>query len=337
VRFSWLGFCIENSISYITEGKHSAKGNIHIKCPWCGNDDKSEHMGLSLDEHQPFYACWRNAAHRGRNPARLVATLLDCTWAEALEIIDREDTSSLDQYEAAIARVLSSSFTSEPVSEERVLKMPETFRALAKPGPQRDKFLDYLEGRGFDEVERMAAYYNLRYCRTGSFAQRIIIPIYYEEKVVSWVGRAIGKTERRYINLSEDPETAKRQGFDCPAIYGMGSVLFNYDRAMQGGRTLVIDEGPFDALKVDWFCDKRDTAVAVFGMPKSAQMTLLTRVARKFKRVRVLLDAAAFSNSMHLLDQLQAMLSNVSWLDLPKGVKDPGALPGSEVATFINS
>ena len=53
-------------------------------------------------------------------------------------------------------------------------------------------------------------------------------------------------------------------------------------------------------MKLDWFAPTGDVAVAVFGMPKQAQLTLLLRLAKNFGRVRVVLDATALSNSVRL-------------------------------------
>ena len=336
MKFSWLAFLREHHLEFVSEGAHSAKGNVHIKCPWCGEEDRSEHMGLSLNERQPYYACWRNAAHRGRNPARLVATLLGCSWEEAQSVVARDDTSAIDLYEAAVTRILTPPLLSAS-KETSSLPMPDDFYPLATPRPGRGKFLDYLVSRGFDEVERLAEYYDLRYCRFGYFAQRIIVPIFHERQLVAWTGRAIGAAVRRYINLSEDADTARKQGFVSPAVLGMGSVVFNYDRAAEGGRTLIICEGPFDALKLDWFAPEGDTAVAVFGMPKQAQVSLLLRLAKKFERTRVALDAAALSNSLRLWWNELGILGNaVRWLDMPPGVKDPGAMDGAAVAEFLD-
>lgn len=338
MKFSWLTFCREYRLEFISEGAHSAKGNIHVACPWCGDQDRSEHMGLSLNEREPYYACWRNSGHRGRNPARLIVALLGCTWAEATDIVARDDTSSLDQYEAMAGKYLTPPSPWQPREKEvRPLRLPKNFHPLALEGqPGRDPFLTYLASRGFDCVERMAWYYNLQYCRVGYFSHRVIIPIYYEKRLVNWTGRDITERARlRYTNASEDADVARKQGLSTPAAMGMGSTVFNYDRAIEGGRTLVICEGPFDALKIDWFSLPQDVAVAVFGMPKHAQMTILWRLAQKFGSVRVLLDRAAGSNSNRLWNELEGAGRPIRWQDLPEGVKDPGAMPGEAVVDFL--
>lgn len=339
MNFSWLAFCKERGIDYVTSGAHSARGNIHIKCPWCGPDDRTQHMGLSLNVREPFYGCWRNQAHRGRNPARLVSVLLDCTWEEAQQLVDREDTSSVDGYEAAIARVLASRKQAIREEEVKELLFPTTFYPLYKDSPGRDRYLDYLYDRGFDDPEAMADLYGLHYCRVGTFARRIIVPVQHEGRLVNWTGRDVtGKARLRYSSLSDKPDTARAQGANIPAPMPLNSTVLNYDLAARGGKTLVICEGPFDALKVDWYAPKGSHAVAIFGMPKNAQLAVLLRLARKFKRVFVALDEAAPSSNWRLWqEQLAALLGPmVKWLDLPKGSKDPGALSGRVVHDLLS-
>lgn len=341
MKFSWPHFLQEHNIPFVTEGegKHTRKGNVNIKCPWCGAEERSEHMGLSLNERQPFYACWRNQSHRGRNPVRLVSALLGCSWKEAEEIVGRDDMSSIDSYEESISRVLTPPRTEAAQEERDPPRMPKAFHPLWSVDHRgRTPFLNYLSNRGFDHVEQMAKYYDLYYCRVGYFAQRIIIPVFFEEQLVTWAARAIGKTERRYVNLAEDQESAQRQGVDAPALHGTGDIVFNYDRAIRGGRTLIVCEGPFDALKIDWFAEDSDVAIALFGMPKRAQMNLLMRLIHKFDRACITLDSAEPSQNYRVLRELQACCgtSKVSWLDLPSGIKDPGELRGLDIPELIN-
>lgn len=333
MNFSWREFARAHGIDFVTTGPSTAKGNIYIQCPWCGSADHGHKMGLSLSLRQPFFACWRDSTHRGRYPARLITALLGCSYADAVAMIEAGDSSALDDYEAAISRTL------EPQKVEQIknvnLVMPRSFRRLGNRGDAR--FVSYLEQRGFDKVGKLAECYGLRYCVVGPFAQRIIVPIHQDGKLVTWTGRDItGTAKLRYETLSTKPEVAQRQG-STPALLNVGETVFNYDRAAEGGRTLVICEGPFDALKVDWFCEQVDVAVAVFGMPKHAQVGVLIRLAQGFERVRVLLDRAAASKAWRLwAEELEGVLGpTVAWLDLPWGVKDPGALRGDQVGAVI--
>jgi hypothetical protein len=334
MNFSWREFVKANGIHYVSSGPSTAKGNIYVHCPFCGNADRSTHMGLSLNVRLPFFACWKDSTHRGRYPPRLIAALLGCSYADAVAMVDAEDSSAIDDYEAAVSRTLAPAVVRP--SDVHELQMPKTFRVLDHSTGER--FVRYLERRGFTMVERFASYYGLRYCPVGAFAQRIILPVFHEHQLVTWTGRDItGMARLRYETLSTKPEVAQRQG-STPALLAVGETVFNYDRAAEGGRTLVICEGPFDALKIDWFCEDVDVAVAVFGMPKNRQQGILVRLAQGFERVRVLLDGAATSKAWRLCwEELEAVLGNtVARLSLPEGVKDPGALRGDQVVEILS-
>lgn len=340
MNFSWASFCKEHRIDYISSGAHSAKGNWHIHCPWCGDQDRSYHMGLSLDTRKPFYGCWRTMSHRGRNPARLIAALLGCTWDEATQLVEREDTSAVDSYEAAVARVLAVTRAEDGLVAEEDLLFPESFRPMYDERRSAERYLDYLVGRGFNDPISVAETYDLHYCTHGEFGRRLILPIYHEGRLVNWTGRDVtGLAKLRYNSLSDKPDVAKRQGANTPAPMSLTSTVFNHDRAERGGDALVVCEGPFDGLKIDWYAPEDSCGVAVFGMPKSAQLSVLVKLARNFDRVLVMLDAAALSNSLRLAwDDLGALLgSAVRWVDLPQGVKDPGALSARAVRLLLRS
>jgi hypothetical protein len=336
MKFSWARFVREYRIDFVTEGPSTARGNLYIHCPFCGPSDEHHHMGLSLNAREPYYGCWKNASHRGRYPARLITALIDCTWEQARAIIEAEDSSAVDEYEATVARTLALPAVEPEAVPPNELRMPLEFHALGGRHAGTLPFLKYLEARGFDALERMAKFYDLRYCRQGYFSWRVLLPIYVEGRLVNWTGRDItGRAALRYKTLSERPETASKQGYP-PAPAAIGSTVFNQDHAASGGRTLVICEGPFDALKIDWFADEDDAAVAIFGMPKSAQLSVIVRLARKFERVRIVLDAAASSASKRLCNELEPVLGQkVRWLDLPAKVKDPGALDADEVRALL--
>src|SRR6185312_5603411 len=71
--FDWEQFLDNHGIDYVTTGHNARRGNIGIACPWCGNDP-SHHLGISTNGRG--YHCWRNEAHSGKAPHRLVMALL---------------------------------------------------------------------------------------------------------------------------------------------------------------------------------------------------------------------------------------------------------------------
>lgn len=332
MRFDWRKFCRGHGVEYVTEGKSTTKGNINIRCPFCGEADHGHHLGLSLDPQRPFWHCWRNRDHRGRDPVRLIVQLLNCSVGEARELVAADDRVPLDDYDALVER-LRRSPTPQDTPRSRRLQMPDEFHALDE-GRHAAKYRQYLETRGFDQVERKQWYYGLRYCLTGHFARRIVLPVFDHGKLVSWTARDItGKSELRYRTLSDNPETARSQGYDA-ALMNVKDTLYNIDEARFGGRLLLLCEGPLDALKVDWYAPPEVTAVAFFGMPTARQIALAVRLSRNFEQVGVLLDTDATVQAMQVRDQLQGLIPSRLRLFQPLGGDDPGAMSPQEVRGF---
>lgn len=340
--FDWIAFCRGNNIPFVSEGPNVARNDVNIRCPWCGDDDPSEHMGLSRDPHRPWFGCWRNTQHRGSNPARLVARLLGCTDDAARAIVEAGDVTKIDRYVDIASRLRRRDDddpkrvpASSPPKRKPSLDMPREFKTITKRGVGRT-FFEYLrDDRGFDRVAELVEYYDLRYCMTGHFRYRIIVPVFdVHGALVGWTGRDVtGRSAVRYRTLSDDPEKAEMQGYP-PAPVNLKSTVLNADLC-RGGQTLFICEGPFDALKLDWYADDSN-ASAVFGMPEPQQLALLCRLARAYEGVAVVLDRDAKARAVEFVEALRTLAAPVpvQWRQLPLGVKDPAQLEPKQARYF---
>lgn len=128
---------------------------------------------------------------------------------------------------------------------KRRLRLPSEYRDTFSSHAYGRKAWDYLLRRHIPP-ERICAY-EIGYCTSGSYAGRIIIPIYQAGELVSYQGRDFLGRENapRYISAKKD------DGAD-------GDALFNLDRASASG-IIVLVEGPFDALRLPQY------AVALCG------------------------------------------------------------------------
>jgi len=61
----WRRLLPRLGVAWTDRGANHAKGNVNIKCPFCGPQDPSYHMSVS--EEKPAYYCYRNTQHRGQN------------------------------------------------------------------------------------------------------------------------------------------------------------------------------------------------------------------------------------------------------------------------------
>lgn len=202
--------------------------------------------------------------------------------------------------------------------------MPAQWPREFKPIPHTGRFAGYLSDRGFNDPERIGKLYNLKGASTGRYKDRVIFPLYNTMgELVGWTGRAIINPRKapRYLASSEAAKT----------------TVYNYNNC-SGGKLLFIVEGPFDALKIDWFANHHletmsVNAVALMGTSMTiSQLGILRALCKRYLRVIVLLDRDAFAQAAQIAENLAANNVRPHWYksDL---YKDPsemtwGALDG---------
>ncbi len=304
----WIALFEDNHIEYVTHSPNTKKGNVNIRCPWCREDDPSQHLGVSLSD--AGYACWRNAMHRGKSPSYLIKVLLGCSASQALLVAaqySQTDPEALGNLETA---------PEAPVKPAGQLKMPTEFR----PIPPTGRFFDYLKQRGFDAPHWVGEAYGLKCCSSGRWKDRIIIPVWQNGKLVAWTGRALQDPilAPRYLSTSEIIKT----------------VIFNDNHIAKGGNCLFVTEGPFDAMKVDYYgYNQGAKATAVFGTSITMdQISILREITKRFKKTVLLFDTDATETTFNMADWLPgAIIGN-----LPDGVSDPGELSKDQVKALVN-
>lgn len=303
----WVALFTDNNIEFVSRGPNTRKGEISIRCPICGDDDPSQHLGIALDKEA--WGCHRNQQHRGKDPKRLIQALLNCSSAQAALVVaqyNQADPDSLPTLENAPAA---------PVGPTEALKLLPEF----KPIPEKGRFYNYLKNRGFDDPLELTTFYNVRCCTTGRWKDRIIIPVYHDDKLVAWTGRALQNPVMapRYLSTSE----------------AIKQTIWQSEDAEAGGKILFITEGPFDALKVDYYGAAYEaSAVAVFGTSITPdQIAILSELSRKFVKTVILLDTDAVEAAFALSDWLNGAIIGT----LPEGIKDPGQLTSSQINKLL--
>jgi hypothetical protein len=298
----------DHHIKFVEQGHNVAKGNINIKCPIC-SEDPSEHMGINLTTGK--WGCWRDSKHRGKNLHRLLA-LLDIYVSE-------ERSGILQQLASRTFFSITETTKAVPIAHQ-ALALPDTFVSIAEDTIYAKPFLKYLSDRGFDDPINLAKRYDLkRSTIADKWAGRIIIPIWID-KYVCWTGRTIGNNSLRYLSPKAE-ETLNIK--DC---------IFNYNKLLKGGDTLVITEGPFDALKIDWYTEETVKATCLFGLSfKQEQLQLLDNICTRFNNILIGLDQGALVQSMQLVKILRKYSPSI--LKLPK--KDFGEMSEIEILNVI--
>lgn len=316
--FDWTTFLDQHHIDYVKSRTHAT-----IKCVWCGADDPSQHLGISLEGKG--YHCWRNQQHSGKSNARLVQALINCSWEQACRIVGSPIFAPVDDFEARINAIL------DTVRMKKLpeLHMPPEFKALSKL-PSCINYRSYLKfNRDYtdDQIDAFWHLYDMRYCTSGPFSGRIIFPVKMHGRLMTWTGRTIYKANNlRYKTLSADAEKAKAQGLPR-AIGPITDYLLWFDDLLTtDANTIYLCEGPFDALRVNTLGRKRGITATCFftSAPHTRQVDLLHEVLPRFEHRFVLLDRQAWASSAYTVSQLAAL--DVVERRLPDHLKDPGEM-----------
>jgi hypothetical protein len=308
----WRALLNAYRVPWRDHGANCTRGNINITCPFC-LDDPSQH--LAVDESTGKYYCWRDGRHSGGNPVFLLERLLQCRRIEAQGVLDHYD----DRVKAAPAPAFVAAAAST------IARTQQRFAALA-PAWQSDWHLDYLRERGFTNPVFVAKRYELRYAAVGSWAARLLLPLYgAANSIVSWSGRALrSDLQPRYLVEKYD---------------GMPAYL----AGDSSGDRLILVEGPLDALKINAALSLRGvthtTAVALCGTALTSGKALIL-AKRKPRRIEICLDAevslAKVQSAVYNLQQC-CRSTTISRRKLPVGVADAAELNEDDAYNWLQT
>ena len=270
-------------VSYRRQGEshHVTSNFIGVDCCHCSPDSGKFHLGFSLTSK--FCTCWSC----GYLP--LVKTLCELTGEKMGAMI--ELVGGLEGEEPSAARPTG------------------TLRLPASVGPMQAIHKHYLRNRGFDPKELARVWGVQGIGLHPSLAWRLLIPIHYKGKIVSWTTRAVAEdVPIRYISANPEEEIMPHR-----------SLLFGEDYVRH---TAVIVEGPLDAARIG------PGAVATFGISWTEEQAV--RLLRFPRRVIIFDEERQAQTKARALSE---------WLTPHKGEtiiarlrrKDPGSLGAAEV------
>jgi hypothetical protein len=147
--------------------------------------------------------------------------------------------------------------------------------------------LEYLKSRNLYLED-----YNFYWCEEPGFNERLIIPFYYEGRIVGWTGRKVKEGKPKYLSEQQP------------------GYVFNLDRQKNSRKCVVVVEGPFDAISID--------AVALTGSEINKDQHLL--IERLQKEVIVVPDRDLAGKK--LIDQAIKYNWGVSMPDWDSDVND---------------
>ena len=311
-----------NDVKIINQGRPLVGNLVDSPHARSGKKLMSEDFGETYVTHCPYcndsrYRLYVN--HRWGYPDEATGTM---NWW-LIKCFNQEDCLSDHSRRMDFAGKIfvDSQFSNGLVESDRLVKVspgarPAALSEAVLPGKVSglDRLIpkhparEYLESRGFDVTE-LAEKYDLSYCYENLSdyplaLNRIIIPVYQNQKLVGWQARIIG-----------DPKIKS-----VPKYYTMpgmrkGQILYNLDEAKKHSYAVLV-EGPADVWRYG------PEAVAALGCKiTQAQQELLTS---NFNTVVILLDGDADKSSVDNFNRLRPFLKHTLRISL-KVEDDPGS------------
>ena len=301
-----------------------------FNCPYCS------------DDRQRCFVNHQWSLHKGSEKANLAKTGRGSrypTWITLIQCFNeqcfsgdegRENRKRL--YEQVCEWILPGRLPeprfrqSKSTLRQRKMEMPGrciSFEELCRRDPNH-RALAYLVERGFDPLQ-LSEELGVCYCEESRYelaTDRIIIPVYYREKLVGWQARRLQESG---WEGKGPPKYWTSPGFR-KSLYGYGLD------DLQGAKKVVIVEGPTDKWRVGLH------SLALFGktLREASLLRRIDRVVHHNARIILLLDpeqdpVAKAKGQPHHIRKAYDMLAahygedRVSPILLPPG-KDPGGL-----------
>lgn len=241
--FDALQFCNDFGVEWLSQGKNVGRGWIAVNDPF--TYDTGFHGGFYL--HDGHFYSWKTGGHS--------------TFSVVKAITNKEDFE--------VYQILTEYGSRTQILKDLNKKVASA-SSIVLPGGELEKMhRRYLKKRRYDP-DFLVEKYGLRGGSiVGDWAYRVIIPVFHNGVVVTYLGRDItGEQQLRYKN--------------CPielSVIDPKKILYNSDNCK--GESVLVVEGSFDVMRFgDGSCCTLGTSVT------EAQIRELS----KFKKVFVMFD-----------------------------------------------
>jgi len=292
MNIDFVQFCRDYNISHT----HETDDWVNIDCPICRHQGTRGYKG-GFNIPGGYYNCWNCG---GQDVRFVVAELLSLSYYEASSLLEK--------------------YSNQLSVRRKVRKEASGISNIDLPVKGLDeRCRRYLIKRNFDldYIER-----KYRVCGaslTGEWAGRIIIPIFYRGRLVSFQGRSLyGKRKCKELGILRYRTLARDRSVVDPK-----HVLYNIDNCTTD--SLIVCEGAFDVWRIgDGCCGTLGTTVT------SVQRKLML----KYNHIYILFDPEpeAQARARKLATELiQGSIRTVAIIDTGLD-HDPGDMTDREVA-----
>lgn len=229
------------------------RGWVNVDCPYC----TSEHpMHLGFNPVEDYCTCWNCGGH---NLKQTLSILLSVSRKELNEILENYEGKNSLLYQ----------IQKNKVPKATQLELPSSGFTTAER--------KYLLSRDFSPRFLHEKYGVSGGGISGDWKYRILIPLYFNHKLVSWTGRSILSKEKinelnipRYKNLSIEK-----------SVINPKHALFNIDNCF--GKTIALVEGAFDVMRLG------DNFICSFGTELTQEQVSV--ISSRFEKVFIIFDS----------------------------------------------
>lgn len=281
--------------SILGTGKSTARNNYAYDCPFCNKTKKLEVNLTENKEGKNPWHCW-SCDMRGTTIFNLFKQLK----------VDSSKTQELKS-------LVKSSVTYKTQHNTDTLKLPLEYVSLINPPIETDivarHALAFLKKRNITKSDIIK--YNIGYCPTGQYKNRIIIPTYDKNGNLNYfTARSFDNSSYKYMN----PEASRN--------IIANEHLINWDIP------LILCEGLFDAMAI-----KRNV-IPLLGknIPQEVMKKIVTS---KVDKIYIALDKDAIKQSLKFCEKLMAEGKEVYLVDLQD--KDPSEMGFSSFTNLIQN
>jgi DNA primase len=234
--------------------KPIVKGWENFFCPYHENGSRGYKAGFNLAGG--YVSCWSCGWHPIEN---IVSELLSISFYEARKLLQEYDTES---------RIIQK------------VKKKGLAKNIQLPGNEivkGSKAWNYLVKRNFDPEYLMKEYKIKDGGITGQWSFRIIIPIFYGNKIVSYQGRSLYSKEK-----CKELDILRYHTLDIPSsVIDAKRILYNLDNCLEDWA--ILEEGATDV----WRLGPKNVC-ATLGTEMSEEQIIL--LANRFKKIILLFD-----------------------------------------------
>lgn len=259
-----------------------ARENYAFYCPFCSHHKPKLEVNLHTNEKgENPWECWV-CNTKGRSVRSLLKQL-------------KVDQTTIQE----VTKHIQKGSTDAQISFS--LELPKEFRPLGEPSTSImvNRAKKYLYNRGLTDNDFIK--YNIGYCPSGEYSDRIIVPSYDERGVINY-----------FVGRSVSPDVSFK--YKNPSV---SKDIVPFENLINWNVPVVLCEGVFDAIAV-----KRN-AIPLLG--KTMSQSLLRKLAlNKVKDVYIALDRDALKNALTISDQLLSMGKVVYLVDMQD--KDPSSM-----------